>query len=159
MPSENNIPKFLYGSQANYDSITNKDSDTIYFTSDTRRIFIGEVEYTRLLTLLDKSYLDLPDPTSYSLGTLFFSIPDLTLYSNCEYEGNIIWKPISVYYLHDSVTAKTVGENESSTLDFGGTFKIPKIVTDEYGHISSAEDITITLPSASSTNDFEWEIL
>ena len=41
-----------------------------------------------------------------------------------------------------------VGNNTKTTLDYSGTFKVPKITKDANGHIVSAEDITLTLPKA-----------
>ncbi len=35
------------GTQANYNAITSKDANTIYFTTDTKRIYIGDKEYAR----------------------------------------------------------------------------------------------------------------
>lgn len=41
-----------------------------------------------------------------------------------------------------------VGNNTKTTLDYSGTFKVPKITKDANGHIVSAEDIELTLPNA-----------
>lgn len=38
---------FSYGSKANYDKLTPKDSNTLYFITDTRQIFKGTDEYTK----------------------------------------------------------------------------------------------------------------
>ena len=52
-------------------------------------------------------------------------------------------------YVHPSYSAKTVGNNTTTTLTHGGTFKVPKVVRDASGHISdSTADITLTLPAA-----------
>ena len=41
-----------------------------------------------------------------------------------------------------------VGNNTKTTLDYSGTFKVPKITKDANGHIVSAEDVELTLPKA-----------
>lgn len=43
-------------------------------------------------------------------------------------------------------TSDVIGNNTTTTLDYSGTFKIPKITKDANGHIVSFEDITLTLP-------------
>jgi hypothetical protein len=35
------------GLQADYDKLTSKDPNTIYFTTDTKRIYIGADEFSR----------------------------------------------------------------------------------------------------------------
>lgn len=45
-------------------------------------------------------------------------------------------------------TSDIIGNNTTTTLDYSGTFKIPKITKDANGHIASFEDITLTLPEA-----------
>lgn len=35
------------GTQAKYDALTTKDENTIYFTTDTHRIYIGSIEFSR----------------------------------------------------------------------------------------------------------------
>lgn len=47
-----------------------------------------------------------------------------------------------------SATSDIVGNNTKTTLDYSGTFKVPKITKDANGHIVSFEDITLTLPEA-----------
>lgn len=38
---------FGYGTKANYDKLTTKDANTLYFITDTRQIFKGTDEYTK----------------------------------------------------------------------------------------------------------------
>lgn len=47
MPSADQLVQLKYGLQENYNKITAKDLNTIYFTTDTQRLFVGETEYTR----------------------------------------------------------------------------------------------------------------
>lgn len=47
-----NEVKFLYGSKANYETLTTKDSNTLYFLTDTLQIFRGSEEYTKSAKLV-----------------------------------------------------------------------------------------------------------
>lgn len=49
MPAINEMVKFKYGLQANYNSLETKDSNTIYFATDSQRMFIGDTEYSRVV--------------------------------------------------------------------------------------------------------------
>ena len=42
-----NEVKFLYGAKANYEALTTKDNNTLYFLTDTLQIFKGTAEYTK----------------------------------------------------------------------------------------------------------------
>lgn len=50
------------------------------------------------------------------------------------------------------VTAGTYGQNSETTLTFDDTFTIPKIVVDTKGRITSAGNITITMPANPDTD-------
>jgi len=41
MPTPTHAPKFAWGTQADYDLWATPDDDTIFFTSDTRRLYVG----------------------------------------------------------------------------------------------------------------------
>lgn len=43
----NSLVEFEQGTQAQYDALTEKDSDVLYFCKDTQRIYKGSVEYTK----------------------------------------------------------------------------------------------------------------
>ena len=47
MPTANERILFKAGLQAAFDALGSKDVNTIYFLTDTQRIFVGETEYTR----------------------------------------------------------------------------------------------------------------
>lgn len=44
--------KFLYGTKANYETLTTKDSNALYFLTDTLQIFKGTEEYTKSVKLV-----------------------------------------------------------------------------------------------------------
>lgn len=145
MPTSGQQIKFLAGLQANYDEISPKDLNTIYFCTDTQRLFQGESEYTRPVgfgTSLPSGYMP---PNS-----LFFRTDENVLYFS---QNGSAWNPVSNFYTHPSFTARVLGDQEGSTLQFGGTFKVPKITVDEQGHVSAGEDITFTMPTAQEIPD------
>lgn len=51
----------------------------------------------------------------------------------------------------NSVTAGTVKGDDSKSLGFGGTFKVPSITYDAQGHITSTSTTTMTMPATPTT--------
>lgn len=132
--------KMLYGLQASYDKITAKDVNTVYFCTDTQRLFKGDTEYSRPVKFGDT----LPETFSPP-NSLFYNTAQKALYFS---QDGTKWTAVSNFYTHPSFTAKVVGANTTGQVEFGGTIKIPKITVDNQGHVSAAEDIGIQLPMA-----------
>lgn len=132
--------KMLYGLQASYDKITTKDVNTVYFCTDTQRLFKGDTEYSRPV----KFGATLPETFSPP-NSLFYNTTEKALYFS---QDGTKWTAVSNFYTHPSFTAKVVGANTTGQVEFGGTIKIPKITVDNQGHVSAAEDIGIQLPMA-----------
>lgn len=64
---------FSYGSKANYDKLTPKDSNTLYFITDTRQIFKGTDEYTKSCKMVSAL------PASGQIqGVIYFRMTDYT---------------------------------------------------------------------------------
>ena len=139
MPSANSNIQFKYGLKANYTEITTKDVNTIYFCTDTQELFVGDTEYTRPVQF----GTSLPS-TFVPPNSLFYKTDTKELYFS---EGGTKWTPCSNFYSHPTFTAKTVGANTAGAVAHGGSFKIPKVTVNGQGHVSAAEDITITLPA------------
>ena len=76
-------------------------------------------------------------------NSLFYHETEKALYYS---KDGSAWVACSNFYEHPSFTAAVVGANTSGTVDFGGSFKIPSLTVNEEGHVTAAEDITITLP-------------
>lgn len=147
MPNPNSIIQFKYGLQSNYDLIESKDLNSVYFCTDSQRMFVGETEYTRPVAHgaeLPSAYLP---PNSF-----FYHENERALYYSKDGQS---WEACSNFYIHPTFTAKVVGDQASSTVSFGDSVKIPKITVDENGHVSDAEDITITLPAQPEIPDVE----
>ena len=47
MPTVNQNVQFKAGLQSNYELLDVKDLNTLYFCTDTQRMFVGETEYSR----------------------------------------------------------------------------------------------------------------
>lgn len=137
MPSTNGILNFKYGLQAKYDALT-KDLNTVYFTTDEQRLFVGETEYTRPVqhgTELPAAFLP-PDSLfvleNGTARTLYFS------------KDGASWEIIAK--LPATITGGVFGSNTAGAVGFGDSIKIPKVTVDDRGFITAAEDVTITLP-------------
>lgn len=130
--------KMLYGLQANYDTIEKKDVNTIYFCTDSQRLFKGDTEYSRPVTFgtsLPNAFLP--------RNSLFYHTTEKALYFS---QDGSKWVPVSNFYTHPTFTSKVVGQNAGGQVEFGGTIKVPKITIDNNGHVSAAEDVGIQLP-------------
>ena len=140
MPIANTPVKFLYGLQANYNLIDSKDVNTLYFTTDTQRLFVGETEYTRPVqhgAALPGGYA--PQNSLFVLET--GSVRDL-YYS----KDGANWEHIA--HLPAEISGGVFGNNTKATLGFSGTFNIPKITVDDNGAVTAIEDVQLTLPAA-----------
>ena len=140
MPQVGQTIKFSAGLQQNYTSIPEKDLNTVYFCTDSQRLYVGETEYTRPVqhgTDLPSDYLP---PNS-----LFYHETEKVLYFS---EDGASWKSVSNFYTHPTFTQRILGDQEGATLAYGGTFKVPKITVDSNGHVSAGEDVEFTMPTA-----------
>lgn len=140
MPTVNQAVNFKAGLQSNYESIEQKDLNTIYFCTDTQRMFVGETEYTRPVAYgaaLPEGYL----PTN----SLFYHTSEKALYFS---QDGSSWTAVSNFYTHPTFSARVLGDQTSTTLTYGGTFKVPKVTVNAEGHVSAGEDITFTMPAA-----------
>lgn len=140
MPAVNQEVLFKAGLQENFDKIESKDLNTIYFCTDTQRLFVGETEYSRPVTFgssLPEEYLP--------ANSLFYHTGEKQLYFS---QNGTSWTPVSNFYTHPTFTARTLGQQSGSTLAYGGTFKVPSITVNDQGHVSAGSDVTFTLPAA-----------
>lgn len=70
-----NEVKFLYGTRANYETLTTKDSNTLYFLTDTLQIFKGSEEYTKSAKLVSA----LPT-TGQVQGVIYVNTTDFSMH-------------------------------------------------------------------------------
>lgn len=140
MPTVNKMIQFKYGLQTNYDKITTKDLNTLYFTTDTQRLFVGETEYSR--PVQHGAAL----PTGYAPANSLFVLENGTRRELHYSKDGTAWDLVAV--LSATIAAGVVGANTAGALAFGGTIKVPKVTYDARGNITAAEDIELTLPEA-----------
>lgn len=139
MPTTNSSIQFKHGLQEAFSSIT-KDSNTIYFITDTNRLFVGDSEYTR--PVQHGSEL----PTSKNPANSLFVKETGTSRELYYSKDGTAWDMIA--YLPATITGGVFGDNTAGTVAYGGTVKIPKVTVDNRGYVTAAEDVTITLPTS-----------
>lgn len=150
MPNQNQLLKFGYGVQANYDAlfqgqVFSGDTNMIYFCTDTQRMFVGDTEYTRPVLSGEGA------PSAYQPPrSLYYDSTNKVLYMSPDEVGGTPQKPVQVsnFYTHPSFEAKVLGPTSGATLKFGDTFKVPSVTTDKEGHVTAGETYTFTLPDA-----------
>lgn len=138
MPTSEQMIQFKYGLQSAYEGILEKDVNTIYFTTDKHRLFVGETEYTRPIqhgSNLPEGYLP-PD----SLFVKEVSTGRELYYS----KDGLSWELISK--LPATISGGVFGNNTSKKLGFSEAFKVPKVTVDDRGNITAIEDVSLTLP-------------
>ena len=139
MPTTNSSIQFKYGLQETFSNIT-KDSNTIYFITDTNRLFVGDSEYTR--PVQHGSEL----PTNKNPANVLFVKETGTARELYYSKDGTAWDMIA--YLPTTITGGVFGGNIAGTVAYGGTVKIPKVTVDNRGYVTAAENVTITLPTS-----------
>lgn len=99
MPSADQLVQLKYGLQENYDKIAAKDLNTIYFTTDTQRLFVGETEYTRPVQHGNSLPTEFVPPNSF-----FFHENEKALYYS---EGGTKWVKCSNLTTIPNITVET----------------------------------------------------
>lgn len=129
MPTPESLVQFKAGLQSAFDLIVDKDLNTVYFVTDTQRLFVGETEYTRPVqhgTALPEGYN--PPNSLFVLET--GSVRDL-YYST----DGASWTQIA--HLPASITGGV----------FGSATQVPKITVDANGAVTAIENVSIEFPS------------
>ena len=139
MPSTNSTVQFKHGLQASYDALTTKDSNVVYFCTDSQRMFVGDKEYTRpvkKLTLFSQA-------STLPAGSIFYmesnNKRDICITTTSGYE-TIVTVPTGV------ITEGSVGPAADASLSYGDTFTVPNITTSMQGFITGKKNVTFTLP-------------
>lgn len=167
--------KFGQGLYSAYSSLT-KDQYQVYFTTDTKQIFVGANEYTKGTKILSAAPTD---ATEGNPGTLYAYSNNLYLCEGYDsVQSKYIWTRVA--NINDqggsvtSVAAADGLETESGspitgtgtikhsvpsgastvadpTADasaaFGSTFAIQGVSTDKFGHVTASNTRTITMPT------------
>ena len=151
MPTAKTQIKFKYGLQENYTKLTAKDANTLYFATDTQRLFVGDVEYTRpVITGTSAPTMDSP------LNTLFYNTSTKILYTNTA-DG---WITVATNFSLSTtgVTAGTYGDTTAQTPTHGTTFKVPSFTVDTFGRLTDAKEHTVKLPAETQLSKGEATI-
>lgn len=151
MPENYKKVHFEHGSQTEYDSGT-KNPNSVFFCTDSRRLFVGESEYTRPV----ERGSDLPAGTKPP-GSLY--VRDMAsgvrrLYYSEDGNSWILVSAISA-----DIRGGVFGENTNLNPKFGDTITIPKFELDDVGTLISSENQQVKLPSLEITVDPDDEEL
>lgn len=131
------IPSISYDAQGHITSASNvtvtlpADKDTTYSLGTA----VGDAQ--------NDAYINLTPAGSSGAGT---TSAKFKAGANIKITGS--GDKITVAHIGPGSATGNVGNNTKTTLDYSGTFKVPKITKDANGHIVSAEDIELTLPNA-----------
>ena len=165
--------KFGQGLYSSYEALS-KDQYQVYFTTDTKQIFVGSNEYTKGTKVLAAVPTE---ATEGNPGTLYAANNSLYLCQGQE-GGSWIWTRVAnINDAGGSVSSVAAGdglETESGspitatgtikhsvptgattvvdpTADaspaFGSTFAIQGVATDKFGHVTASNTHSITLPT------------
>lgn len=140
MPTAQSKVSFKYGLQQNYNAITTKDVNTLYFATDSQRLFTGDVEFTR--PVMHGSSL----PTGYLPPNSLFVKEDGTKRELYYSKDGGEWELVSV--LPATITGGVFGSNTAGKAAFGDTVNIPKVTVDDRGNITAIDEIAVQLPDA-----------
>ena len=146
MPNKDSRVLFKAGLFENYQSIPAKDTNTIYFCTDTQQIFVGDYEYSRPIqvgTQAPSHTETAPPPFS-----LYFNTTERVLY----YSDGSAWQRATndFTYTHPTsgVTADHYGDDDNQEPGFGEVFNVPSFTVDANGHLTQAGVHTVKLPAA-----------
>lgn len=143
MPIANNKVNFQYGTQPDYDKLSIKDNNTIYITTDTKRIYIGNELYSSggatvsaatqstdgLMSAADKTKLD----------TQVLTKTDLTIRTATEY-ANMTTVAGTLYLVIDGTSG-----NQTFTLkDSLGNIIPPYVTSASNGGSSNINTTSVT---------------
>lgn len=129
MPTPESLVQFKAGLQAAFDKIVSKDLNTVYFITDTQRLFVGETEYTRPI----QHGAALPD--GYNPPNSLFVLETGAVRD--------------LYYSADGASWAQIAHlpAEISGGVFGSATQVPKITVDTHGNITAVENVSIEFPS------------
>lgn len=140
MPTPSEMIQFKAGLQAAFNLIEEKDVNTIYFVTDTQRLFVGETEYTRPIQH------GAATPSTYAPANSLFVKETGDARELYYSKDGASWDLICE--LPASIEGGVFGNNTTTSLSFEGTFKVPKVTVDDRGNVTAIEDVTLTLPAA-----------
>lgn len=148
MPNKDSRVLFKAGLFENYQLISQKDTNTIYFCTDTQQMFVGDTEYTRPIQVGTALPSGFAPPYS-----LFFNTTSKVLYYSDGTKWNRAVNDFTYTHPDSGVTAGAYGDTTNQTPDFGDTFQVPSFTVDAQGHLTVAGVHTVTIPDAPTFTD------
>ena len=148
MPNKDSRVLFKAGLFENYQLIPQKDTNTIYFCTDTQQMFVGDTEYTRPIQVGTALPSGFAPPYS-----LFFNTTSKVLYYSDGTKWNRAVNDFTYTHPASGVTAGAYGDTADQTPAFGGSFKVPSFTVDTNGHLTVAGEHTVTIPTAPTFTD------
>ena len=130
-----NYVKFWHGTSSQFSELSAKNENTLYFLTDTGKIYKGDTEIANKTNQISANAED----------------DDVVILTGTAGENGVTFKgahaekgPTNGHTSGNTVTS--VGGSYSASQ----TIKIPQITVDKYGHVTAAADesITITMPAA-----------
>lgn len=140
--STNNV-QLKRGTAAAFANVATKDPNTIYFITDTNRIYVGDSEYSRPVLYSSEAPSEtMPQGTLYIREVTENSITRQQLY----YSNGSTWTAVNIEPESILTEAIVVGNDGNVTpTAVTTTFKVPTITVDTKGRVSSAVERTIDL--------------
>lgn len=169
MPSADQLIQFKYGLQENYDKIATKNLNTIYFTTDTQRLFVGETEYTRPVQHGASLPTGFVPPNSFFFHetekALYYSeggtkwvkcsdlttIPDITVIPDPRGVYSQDLKKGDTFTVTKSITVDN--NNKHELIQTNQVFELPDVVVDESGTGNAITSITVYNSMSTDDND------
>lgn len=139
MPTTGEKVIIAYETQLEYDSLQTKNSNCIYFTTDTGRIFVGDREYTHLMQF-GQGTPSSQTATTFPAGTLYYDLTNKVLYYN--YSGE--WILLASTYHVDvenmaptdlNTVLGTIGKTKNYFFSYSGAYNCsnrPETVSDSF---------------------------
>lgn len=147
MPTPESVVQFKAGLQDAFDLIDSKDLNTVYFVTDTQRLFVGETEYSRPV----QHGAALPD--GYNPPNSLFVLETGSVRDLYFSADGAAWTHVA--HLPAEITGGVFGNNTAGAVAFGGSIKIPKVTVDNNGSVTAIADVTVTLPQAPEDAEIE----
>lgn len=152
MPEIGHKVRFKFGTQSQYDSLIVPDDDAIYYITDTSRIYVGSVEYTRHVTVYEsKEAIHSGAPDS------FFVVNDesgIQLYYTANGTGE---DKICLSSISKNMIPGEYGPQSDGVVRFGESIVIPYIYVNEDGSVDEIKNRVIRLPQTPALIDDDSE--
>ena len=176
MPSNLQQVVFNACTAATFDSIASKDSNAIYYLTDTHQIYVGADEFTKSVKGLnatptkstpgDAGRLYFYDGNLYACGGLVGADYVWTRVANindvvgsvtsvgagdglsvADGSDNPITTSGTLVHAVPSGASTVADSGAAQTPAFGSTFSVQTVGTDKFGHVTSVTDSSVTLPT------------